>query len=305
MPRRRSHVPAGLTRLPEQSRHSNPQLPPVERASVVGNQAMCRLFAATRAQAKLEISQPNDRLEQEADRIASDVMTTMPPRSSSAATPGPATQGNLAPQTIEDHELLAKVDSKADGGASPQTAAGIAAASSGGEPLPAGLQSAMGHRLGADLGSVRTHKNAEADTLSRSVNARAFTTGNHIFFGGGEYDPSSSRGQELIAHELTHVVQQTGPDVVQRTIRTQDEIEKERNELAEERRKRRKQREEQGERRRKTPAPEPPSREPAPEPVPEPEEFAEPQDAADEDPELGIMASLMKVWSQAWESLSR
>jgi hypothetical protein len=64
--------------------------------------------------------------------------------------------------------------------------------------------------FGADFSAVRVHTDAKADMLSRSLSARAFATGNDIFFRQGQYNPGSSGGRELLAHELTHVVQQTG-----------------------------------------------------------------------------------------------
>ena len=67
-----------------------------------------------------------------------------------------------------------------------------------------GMESAFG----ADFGGVRVHTDAQADTLNRSLNARAFTMGNDIFFRQGEYRPGSSEGKQLLAHELTHTVQQ-------------------------------------------------------------------------------------------------
>jgi hypothetical protein len=77
-----------------------------------------------------------------------------------------------------------------------------------GQPLPEATQRRMGGALGHDLSSVRVHTDAEADQLNRQLDARAFTTGRDVFFREGEYDPHSTDGQELIAHELTHVVQQ-------------------------------------------------------------------------------------------------
>jgi hypothetical protein len=68
----------------------------------------------------------------------------------------------------------------------------------------------MERSFGADFSGVRVHADAEADSLNRSVQARAFTTGHDLFFRRGEYNPQSRSGQELIAHELTHVVQQNG-----------------------------------------------------------------------------------------------
>jgi hypothetical protein len=60
---------------------------------------------------------------------------------------------------------------------------------------------------------VNIHADSEADSLNKQVGARAFTTGSDIFFRQGEYNPASSNGQELLAHELTHVVQQGGAGV--------------------------------------------------------------------------------------------
>ncbi len=64
--------------------------------------------------------------------------------------------------------------------------------------------------MGSDFSRVKVHTDQTADTLNRSIQARAFTTGNDVFFRQGEYNPQSRGGQELIAHELTHVVQQGG-----------------------------------------------------------------------------------------------
>jgi hypothetical protein len=64
--------------------------------------------------------------------------------------------------------------------------------------------------LGADLSRVRIHADATSNQLSRSIQAKAFTHGNDIHFRAGEYDPTSSQGKHLLAHELTHTIQQTG-----------------------------------------------------------------------------------------------
>jgi hypothetical protein len=68
----------------------------------------------------------------------------------------------------------------------------------------------MSSALGDAFSDVRVHTDPLADQLARSVQARAFTTGSDIYFAGGEYAPRSSAGQQLLAHELTHVVQQRG-----------------------------------------------------------------------------------------------
>lgn len=81
-------------------------------------------------------------------------------------------------------------------------------AGSSGTPLPTKLQSEMGAFLGADISQVRVHADADAAELSRSIGAEAFTTGKDIYFGAGTYDPSSKKGQHLIAHEVVHTIQQ-------------------------------------------------------------------------------------------------
>ena len=70
-------------------------------------------------------------------------------------------------------------------------------------------RASMGRSIGYDFSGVRIHTSAEADELSHDLKALAFTIGHDIFFRAGEYDPSSLQGQELLAHELAHVVQQS------------------------------------------------------------------------------------------------
>jgi hypothetical protein len=78
----------------------------------------------------------------------------------------------------------------------------------GGQPLDKVFKKNAGAALGADFSGVRVHTGAEADGLNRSLQARAFTTGKDIYFRHGEYNPGNPSGRELLAHELTHVVQQ-------------------------------------------------------------------------------------------------
>ena len=78
-----------------------------------------------------------------------------------------------------------------------------------GRPLDTPTRNFMESRFGYDLGAVRVHTDNQATTSAQTVNARAFTVGNHITFGPGQYDPTSSAGKKLLAHELTHVVQQS------------------------------------------------------------------------------------------------
>jgi hypothetical protein len=80
-----------------------------------------------------------------------------------------------------------------------------------GQPLAADVRSGMENDLGHDFGGVMIHRDAEAASLAGQLGARAFTTGQQVFFGAGAYDPASSTGKATLAHELTHTVQQTGP----------------------------------------------------------------------------------------------
>jgi hypothetical protein len=77
-----------------------------------------------------------------------------------------------------------------------------------GNPLDAGAQQDLGATLGDDFSDVNVHTDGEADRLNRAVRAEAFTTGTDVFFREGKYDPGSNEGRKLLAHELTHVVQQ-------------------------------------------------------------------------------------------------
>jgi hypothetical protein len=79
----------------------------------------------------------------------------------------------------------------------------------GGQPLEEGMQRRMSVATGQDFSNVRVHTDAEADQISRQLDAKAFTAGQDVFFREGEYSPRSTGGQELIAHEMTHVVQQS------------------------------------------------------------------------------------------------
>lgn len=91
----------------------------------------------------------------------------------------------------------------------PEIGAAIDAERGGGSPLPDSVSADLGSRFGVGFGAVRVHTDGRADVLSRSVQAAAFTTGTDIFFSRGAYDPGSPAGRELLAHELTHVVQQS------------------------------------------------------------------------------------------------
>ncbi|MBI3510708.1 MAG: DUF4157 domain-containing protein [Bacteroidetes bacterium] len=88
-----------------------------------------------------------------------------------------------------------------------------------GSPLPAHVQRDMGSKMGADFSDVKIHTGSNAHEMSESINARAFTHGQDIYFKNGNYDPASAQGKELLAHELVHTRQQKG--AVNRKIQRQ------------------------------------------------------------------------------------
>ena len=128
-----------------------------------------------------------------------------------------------APGTEEDEEET--LQTKAEPGAAATVSASVAdrihARRSGGEALSPESRSFFEPRFGRDFGRVRVHHDAADNVLAEFIGARAFTLGRDIFFGNGEFRPHSDQGKRLIAHELTHVVQQTGAastDHVQRDL---------------------------------------------------------------------------------------
>jgi Domain of unknown function (DUF4157) len=129
------------------------------------------------------------------------------PRSVSSAWPLLGLQrqaGNRAVQRLVDGEHGAL-----DGAA---VSARIGEAEESGQPIDGALRERLADALGDDPGAVRVHADPEADALSRDLGARAFTSGRDIFFRSGAFEPSTSEGFELLAHESTHVLQQAaGP----------------------------------------------------------------------------------------------
>ncbi|WP_446375174.1 eCIS core domain-containing protein [Coleofasciculus sp. E2-BRE-01] len=114
----------------------------------------------------------------------------------------------------EEEELQMKplVQRQSSGGgmaATPELEQSIASARGNGQPIADEVRQPMEQAFGADLSGVKIHTDSKADHLNRSVGARAFTTGQDVFFRQGEYNPGSKDGQELMAHEFTHVLQQS------------------------------------------------------------------------------------------------
>src|ERR1044072_2796139 len=171
-----------------------------------GNQALQRLLRTGAVRAKLTVSQTGDPEEQEADRIADQVMA------------GPAVvhrqcdacaAGGTCPKCEENERIQAKLKP----GAGPQGAfpsAGLKAfqGSGGGEPLSAAVRGFFEPRFGTDFSGVRVHTGEQAANSARSIQARAYTASQDLVFGAGEYAPENDEGRRLLAHELAHVAQQ-------------------------------------------------------------------------------------------------
>ena len=114
-------------------------------------------------------------------------------------------------QPIEEEEeelLQAKEASKQSAAASSNLETNIQSLRTGGAPLPKLVRSFFEPRFGHDFSEVRIHADERAADSTRAINAKAFTVGRNIVFGKGQYSPETAMGKRLLAHELTHVVQQ-------------------------------------------------------------------------------------------------
>jgi hypothetical protein len=190
-------------------------------------------------QAKLNIGEPNDKYEQEADATASKVVQQInsPTQNQSVQKQESmeeeeelqmksisSIQREAAMEEEEELQMKSLVQRRENlggGEASTDLESSIQSARGGGQSLDTGLQTQMGQAMGADFSGVKIHTDSQSNQLNKSIQAKAFTTGQDVFFRQGAYEPSSRGGQELIAHELTHVVQQNGSDVsLQRIMST-------------------------------------------------------------------------------------
>lgn len=154
-----------------------------------------------RLQRKLMIGASNDPLEREADRVAEYVVSTSTHPDIHVANPriqrfsGQATESiAVAPDCVD--RVLSQT----------------------GQPMDLPLRQEMEQGFGYDFSQVRLHTGIAAEQSARDVNAYAYTVGNNIVFGARQFAPMSSNGRRLLAHELTHVVQQS-PGVSEKTLR--------------------------------------------------------------------------------------
>jgi len=146
-------------------------------------------------QAKLTIGASNDPLEQEADRVADQVL---------------ATPANAAVSSSPPH--IQRFTGQTTGAADTAPASVDRVLASPGRPMEPELRQDMEKRFGHDFSRVRVHSGSAAEKSALEVNANAYTVGSNIVFGSGQLAPGTRKGRQLIAHELTHVVQQSGLD---------------------------------------------------------------------------------------------
>nr|CAI64369.1 hypothetical protein [uncultured archaeon] len=192
----------------------------------VGNQAVERLIKSGALQAKLRIGQPGDVYEQEADRVADAVMRMPEPGVQRQVEPEEEEEEVLQTKLLVDHitplvqrqveeeeeEEMLQAKSRKD--ATPEVSndleSQINAIKGGGRPLAKSERAYFDPRFGADFSQVRVHSDAQAVESTQVLNARAYTLGQDVVFGAGQYAPGTSEGRRLMAHELTHVIQQSG-----------------------------------------------------------------------------------------------
>lgn len=188
-------------------------------------------FQSLRVQPKLEIGQPNDKYEREADAVADRVVMSGGSQPAMQSTSGSKSIQMKCAECEQEPSVQMKsatgqnmismmpnVQASGDFGGftSPQLTRSINQSSGNGQKLPKRVNAEMSGKIGSDFSGVNIHTDSKAIQMSQQLGARAFTHGSDVYFNKGQYNPSSSEGKHLLAHELTHVVQQTG--TIQRKI---------------------------------------------------------------------------------------
>lgn len=155
-------------------------------------------------QTKLQVNQPGDVYEQEADQVAKEVMRKTDPA------PGVPDDEDETKSSLMRKERAEPGANAATGPSDVPPTVQAVLNSGGGQPLDTTTQAFMGRRFGHDFSRVRVHTDELAAKSARSVHALAYTVGRDVVFEQGQYAPETSDGKWLLAHELTHVVQQAG-----------------------------------------------------------------------------------------------
>jgi len=187
----------------------------VEHPARRGHHAVPAVLRHPLIQTRLTVSRPDDVYEQEADRIADQVLCMADPV---LAQPG-IDRPPIRPQSIQrlckeceaEDELQRQPQDRASDSESPGLEAVTTTLGQAGRPLDSPTRAFFEPRFGVDFSSVRLHTNSQAAESARAVNALAYTVGAHVVFNSGQYAPHRDTGRRLLAHELTHVIQQTQP----------------------------------------------------------------------------------------------
>ncbi len=175
-----------------------------------GNRYVQRVVAGI--QAKLVVGQPGDIYEQEADRVAEQVMRMPEPLVQRQPEEEEKKEKEEILQTKEVPSQVTEVTSNIE--------SRIQSLKGGGQPLSEPTRAFFEPRFGQDFSQVRVHAGGNAAWLNRVLGARALTVGKDVFVGAGEYNPHTIEGKKLFAHELTHTIQQnaTGPFIQRRLV---------------------------------------------------------------------------------------
>jgi uncharacterized protein DUF4157 len=162
-------------------------------------------------QRKLTVGAPNDVYEKEADHMADRVVSGVQrkPIFESKNDPAEGLQRKCAACEKEE-KVQKKAAGPARSAAAPSVESGISRSKGSGSSLPSSTRNQMESSFGADFSDVKIHQDSGAKQMNKDLNAQAFTHGKDIYFDSGKYNPGNSAGKHLLAHELTHVVQQTG-----------------------------------------------------------------------------------------------
>ncbi len=165
--------------------------------------------AAGAIQTKLGINQPGDEYEQEADRIAEHVMRMSEPQLQRACTCGGACPKCQTEPSAQEHEhLQTKRVQASDAGQSAAPPIVHEVLRSPGQPLDPATRAFMEPRFGHDFSKIRVHADNQAAESVKAVQALAYTVGQDVVFGAGQYVPHNEVGRRLLAHELAHTLQQ-------------------------------------------------------------------------------------------------
>lgn len=172
--------------------------------------------AAGAIQTKLAVNAPGDQYEQEADRVAEQVMRMPEPQLQRACACGggcprcQAKQAGQVPQRVQTKPVQTKRVQAGETGqmSAPAIVDDVLAAC--GQALDPATQDFMESRFGHHFGQVRVHTDEKASDSARAIHAKAYTVGQNVVFGAGTYAPQTQSGRQLLAHELAHVVQQGG-----------------------------------------------------------------------------------------------